>query len=87
MKEAIFLIECDTIDGKGPSIIVFAGHSESDRDKFFEEKIDEVNKPWYRKTERVIDLKEVQEKAFKKLDGLEKYAIVYNIMVWHEQNK
>lgn len=86
MKEAIFLIECDSYDGKGPSTIVYAGHYEADRDEFFE-KIHAGNKPWHRKTEKVVDLKEIQEKAFKKLDALEKYAIIYNAVLWSMENE
>lgn len=86
MKEAIFLIERDSYDGKGPSKIVFAGHDETNRDEFFE-KIHSSNKPWHRKTERVVDLEEIQKEAFQKLDGLEKYAIIYKALLWNIENE
>ena len=79
MKQAIFLIECDTIDGRGASSITFASESESDRDEAFE-KIDERNKPWYKKTEKVVDLGAIADSTWQNLNGLQRYALAKTII-------
>ena len=79
MKQAIFLIECDTIDGRGPSSITYASESEKDRDEAFE-KIDKRNKPWYRKTEKVVDLGSIADSTWQSLNGLQRYALVKTLI-------
>lgn len=75
MKQAIFLIECDTIDGRGASTITYASESESDRDNVFD-NIDKQSKPWYRKTEKVIDLGSIADSTWQSLNGLQRYALL-----------
>lgn len=75
MKQAIFLIECDTIDGRGASSITYASESESDRDNAFD-GIKKENKPWYRKTEKVVDLGAIADSIWQNLNGLQRYALV-----------
>jgi hypothetical protein len=76
MKQAIFLIVDNGIDGRSSDNIVSAFTEEKERDDTFDRS---PNHNFYTKKEIVADLEVVAENAYKKLDGLEKLALLSRI--------
>lgn len=73
MKQAIFLVVDHGIDGRDKESIMFASLDEAERDAWYENS---PNKNWYRCVDRVGDLQTIALEAWKKLDGLEKFALL-----------
>jgi len=76
MKQAIFLIVSNGVDGRGPQAIEFASTDEADREHVFAAIKDDI-KGYYSKTDRVIDLAEHKQYLLRKLDGLD--TLVLNL--------
>jgi hypothetical protein len=85
MKQAIFLVVDYGIDGRDKESIKFASLDEVERNNWYENS---PKKPWYRCVDRVGDLQVIALEAWKKLDGLEKLALLdTNAPMWQKDFK
>jgi len=73
MKAAYFLIVEHGIDGRSPENIVFASTNEVERDNWYNES---QNQNYYQKVDRVYDLAEIAESAWKRLNGIERLSLL-----------
>lgn len=72
MKRIAYILVDNGIDGMGPDSITEAFWSEDQRDTFFNK---DPNKSWRTKKEIVVDIKEIRNNAFAKLNGLDMLAL------------
>ena len=73
MKQALFLIVSNGIDGRAKTQIDHAFTDEQERDRFHNGM--GKNKNYYRTEDRVIDLQAHSKEVIKRLDGLDKLAL------------
>ena len=73
MKQVVFLAICHGIDGRAPESIAFASLVESQRDEWIETN---PSKPWFTAVDRVADLNKVALTVCKKINSLEKLALL-----------
>lgn len=73
MKQALYLAVDHGIDGRERESIRFASLDEQERDNWIEQS---PNKAWLTPVDRVSDLQAVALAAWKKLDGLERLALL-----------
>lgn len=72
MKQVIYLVVDNGIDGLGRDCIRYASTLESERDEFY---FNSPNKNWYRVRDIVGDLDSIANKIWDKLDALEKLSL------------
>jgi hypothetical protein len=72
MKQIVYIIVDNGIDGRSPDSIVYASTNELERDNFY---IKSPNKNWYTRKEIIANLDDVAIKTWKKLNALEKLSL------------
>jgi hypothetical protein len=83
MKQVIFLVVDNGIDGKAGDCIVYASTNENERDEFYDTSL---NKNWYRVKDVVEDLDTVAVKTWDKLNALEKLSLErVDCKIWLEK--
>ncbi len=72
MKSIVYIAFDNGVDGRGPESIRFASLVEAERDAFI---ANSPNKNWLTAGERIYQLTEVAQTAWKRLDGVERLAL------------
>lgn len=73
MKKIAYLVVDNGIDGRSPDSIVYCSMYESERDEWFKKS---ANKNWYRKTEQIVNLREIALELWKTLNPIQKAALL-----------